>query len=998
MIMRHYTTLFLMIFATALFAQPANDECINAIELSDVTSWCSEPFQLTTELSTPSATTNPTCFPNNQTVNDVWFSFVAVATAVNISVTGATSVTTGGTLRNPQFALYSGDCNNLTTIACASDAMNNHFVQTFGGPLVVGETYYIRISARFAFRGTFKLCVNNYNEVPQPSGDCPTGVILCDKSAFTVQGVTGTGSINNEIGNVGCNSGGGCIIQESSSTWYKWTCKDAGSLTFTLTPLNLSDDLDFVIYELPNGIDNCSGKVPIRCMAAGENVGQALSTWISCVGATGLRTGETDANETCGCVAGSNNFIAPVDMVAGRSYALVINNFSNSGSGFSVEFGGTGTFLGPEANFSIMPQTTVCVGEPITLTDLSSFSGGLVGWQWSFGSHAFPATAITRGPHTVVYDRPGVKSITLTVRSDRGCLVTKVLTVLVQCCDDHFNVNAGITNTDCPSASTGAIDLSVTNDYGPYDYQWSNGSTLQDITGIEAGMYMVTITDEATCQTVETFTVGGPPAFQFDTLVTKPTCGGGMDGAVTLTVSGGTPPYQYNWQNTGFTSNNFLNNIMQGDYAVTVRDQNNCTVDLVLPVRELELILDPAVQAVTRPSCFGFSDGSIVVAIDNGLGPFQYNWNDGNGFVNENSLLNLSAGTYEVEVRDANLCAGFFEFTLEDYPPLTLAFDTRNISCNGESDGRATALVSGGTGVYTYKWNINQTGSTIEPVPVGTYLVTVTDSNGCIISGDTLLTEPPVLALDLVEVVNNLCFGDSNGSIAVSASGGTPLYEYSISGSAFQTEPLFENLSASPYVITVMDALGCIDTIQTEVTEPYQLIVDAGPNQFLELGFSTRIFAVANYDPVTFAWTPADALSCIDCPDPEANPVNSTTYRVTVVNESGCIAFDDITIFVVKDRPVYIPNAISPNGDGINDGFTLFTGPAARQIQSLKVFNRWGGLVYEAKDIPTNEPSLGWDGTFKGQPVNTGVFVFLAEVEFIDGEVVEYKGDVTVVK
>lgn len=997
MLLRPLATLCFLLFAIAILAQPVNDDCVNAINLPDVTSWCSQPFEFTNEASTPSAVANPTCFPNNQTVNDVWFSFVAEATAVNISVTGATSVTTGGTLRNPQYALYSGDCNSLTAIGCASDAMNDNFVQSFAGPLTIGETYFIRVSARNAFRGTFKLCVNNYNEVPQPSGDCPTGVILCDKSAFTVDFVTGIGSVNNEIGNVGCNTSATCDIEESSSTWYKWTCKDAGTLTFSLTPLNLSDDLDFVVYELPNGVDDCSGKTPIRCMAAGENVGQALSTWIACVGATGLRSGETDVNETCGCLPASNNFISPINMIAGRSYALVINNFSNSGSGFSVEFGGTGTFLGPTANFTITPAA-VCVGEPVTLTDMSTFTGTLVGWTWNFGSHASIPGASTRGPHTVSFDRPGVKSITLTVESDRGCLVTKVVNLVVQCCDNHFNVNGNITNADCPSAATGAVNLSVTNNYGPYAYLWSNGSTTQDISGVMAGSYNVTITDEATCQTTETFIVGAPLPFAFDTLVTKPTCGGGTDGAVTLVVTGGTPPYQYNWQNTGFTSSNFLNNIMQGDYQVTVRDQNNCTVSLVLPVRELELVLDPDVQAVTRPSCFGFSDGSIVVAIDNGLGPFQYNWNDGNGFVNENSLLNLGAGTYMVEVRDANLCAGFFEFTLEDYPPLALAFDVDNISCNGESDGRAAAIVTGGTGVYAYNWSNNRNGSVIDQVPAGTYVVTVTDSNGCIISGDTVLTEPPLLVLTLGEVVNNICFGESEGSIAVSASGGTPLYEYSIGGSAFQLDSLFENLPAGEYTITVMDALGCTDVIQAEVTQPIELIVDAGPNQFIDLGFSTQINAVANYDPVTFAWSPADSLSCTDCPNPGVNAVNTTTYRVTVVNEAGCIGFDDITIYIVKNRPVYIPNAISPNGDGINDGFTLFTGPAVRGIQSLKVFNRWGGLVYIGKDFPPNEPSLGWDGTFKGQPVNSGVFVYLAEVEFIDGEVVEYKGDVTVVR
>jgi len=996
-LLRHYTTLLLSVFATALLAQPVNDECTNAIPLTDVSSWCSDVGEFTNVASTPSALANPTCFPNNQTVNDVWFSFVAEATDVNISVTGNTSVNPGGTLRNPQFALYSGDCDNLTAIACASDALSSHFAQSFGGPLNIGETYYIRVSARSAFRGTFRLCINNYNEVPTPSGDCPTGVILCDKSPFTVGFVTGIGSINDQLGNVGCNNAT-CNISESSSSWYKWTCLASGTLTFSLTPLNLADDLDFVVYELPNGIDNCAGKQPLRCMAAGENVGEPLSNWVICTGATGLREGEADANETCGCPAGNNNFISPINMVAGRSYALVVNNFSNSGSGFSVQFGGTGTFLGPTANFSITPQATVCVGESITLTDLSTFSGTLVGWSWNFGAQAVPATANTQGPHTVSFDRPGLKSIRLVVESDGGCLVTKILTVLVECCDGHFNVGATVTNTDCPSAATGAIDLSANSGYGPYDYLWSNGAVTQDLSNIPAGNYTVTVTDEATCRAVETITVGGPPAFAFDTLVTMPTCNGGIDGAVTLVVTGGTPPYQYNWQNTGFTNNNFLNNIMQGDYQVTVRDQNNCTVSLVLPVRELELQLDPTVQAITRPSCFGFSDGRIVLVINNGLGPYQYDWNDGNGFVNANSMSGLSAGTYQVEVRDANLCAGFFEFVLEDYPPLALTFDTQNISCNGESDGRVEAIATGGTGTYAYQWSNNQNTQVISQLPAGNYFVTVTDSNGCVISGDTTLTEPPLLILELGEVVNNICFGESEGSISVLASGGTPLYEYSINNSSFQLEPLFEGLPAGDYEILVMDAMGCTDTVNAEVTEPIQLIVDAGPNQFIDLGFSTRIFAVSNYDPVTFEWTPVDSLSCTTCPNPEANPVNTTTYRVTVVNEAGCIAFDDLTIFVVKNRPIYIPNAISPNGDGINDGFTLFTGPAALRIQSLKIFNRWGGLIYVGTNIVPNEPALGWDGTFDGQPVDMGVFVYLAEVEFIDGVVIEYKGDVTVVR
>lgn len=978
-----------------LQAQPANDECVNAIPLDNVSSWCSTNGQFTTVGSTPSAQANPGCFPNNTASNDVWFSFVAQANTVNVSVAGSTNINAGGTIANPQFAIYTGTCGNLTLLQCASDAVNDHVIQTFAGNLVLGQTYYIRVSARFAFRGTFRLCVNNYNEVPSPSGDCPTAVVLCDKSSFTVPKVIGTGTLNNEIGNVGCN-GPSCVITESSSTWYKWTCRDAGTLTFTLTPLNPADDLDFVVYELPGGLDNCNNKNPIRCMAAGENVSQPISTWLPCTGPTGLRNGETDTNETCGCPAGNNSFLAPINMVAGRSYALVVNNFSNSGDGFTVTFGGTGTFLGPTADFSITPQT-VCVGQPVTLTDQSTFVGTITNRTWSFGLNSTPATATGVGPHTVTFDRPGIKSVLLTVRTDRGCLVSKVLTVNVECCADHFTSSSVVSDVLCSGGSTGAVDVSISSNYPPYTYSWNGGQTSQDISGLPAGSYTLTVTDRATCTRELNFNVAQPPPIEADTIIVMPTCNGGTDGAATLQPRGGVGPYQFNWQNTGFNSNNTLANVPRGDYPVVIRDANNCLLPLVIPVRELELILNPTVQAITPPACTGFSNGSIVVDIANGRGPFQYNW--GSGFVSDNSLLNVAAGVYNVEVRDANLCLGLFEFNMQDPPPLALSFAPTHTRCFQDANGSAVVTASGGVGNYTYAWQTGSLTDTANGLRAGAYTVTVFDGNNCRIEGAVTITEPPLLQLMVTDSTGLLCSYDTTGRIEVAATGGTPLYEYSVDGNTFQMAPLFNSLRGGTYTFTVMDAQGCLATVNGTVTAPPPIIVNAGPDQIIELGYTADIRATVSQNNLTVNWTPELGLNCSTCLGPHTvQPLQNTTYVLTATDPNNCVAIDSVTILVIKNRPVYIPNAISPNDDGINDGFTLYAGPAARQINRLRIFDRWGELIFDKSNLPLGVENQGWDGTIRGRPANTGVYVFMAEVGFIDDVNVLYEGDVTIVR
>lgn len=404
-----------------LLAAPANDHCSKAMWLKDVTNFCSVPRQFTNFEATPGGPDPASCFPAyfNDSDNDVWFKFTAVASVVDISVVGAIRNNPGGTLQFPQFALYRGDCKALYEVGCISDGQGYNIVETFISNLVVGETYFLRVDGRNRKTGSFQLCINNFNPVPSPSSDCSTAVVLCDKSSFTVPSMSNAGRNTTELPK------GICVPEESQSAWYKWTCEHSGAISFTLKPINPADDLDFVLFLLPNGVNDCAMKLPVRCMAAGENLGEPFEKWKRCTGATGLSGGSSDIVEDQGCDENNDNFLTPLRMEAGKSYALMVNNYQKTGNGFSVEFGGDGTFVGPVAHFT-MSKLKLGKGEKLTVKNASTFAGGIKNWEWNFGVGATPQKAKGEGPHTVTYKSPGKKTITLSIETSNGCKVTKL--------------------------------------------------------------------------------------------------------------------------------------------------------------------------------------------------------------------------------------------------------------------------------------------------------------------------------------------------------------------------------------------------------------------------------------------------------------------------------------------------------------------------------------------------------------------------------------------
>ena len=506
------TILFFLFLPVLSWAQPANDECINAIELPAVERYCSDRGEFTIEGATPSGFAAPGCWRNGERSHDVWFKFTAIRTAVRVTVLGRTSINApGGSLNEPELALYSGSClGTVNELECESDVAGNNAVEAYQGQLVIGDEYLIRVDARAVNTGTFQLCVDQTDPPVIAESDCITAAVLCDKSAVLVEKTIGEGMDPNEM-NYPCFGTTG----EFDSKWFKWKCKVAGTLTFDITPNNPVDDIDFVVIEIPD-LGDCSTRTLLRCMASGNFPDEFPSP---CHGPTGLREGETDIDEPAGCQdPRQNNYLAPLDMEVGKTYALGISNFTQSGSGYTIDFGGSGEFEGPSASFVVDPSSGLKCDEIFTVTDLSSFGnvGNITGWVWNFGSGAMPQSDSTQGPHNVAYNSFGPKTISLTITTDLGCQVTTFRTINVEpCCEDLDDLilrRDSVINLLCGGDSTGVIFLSAEGGSPEYLFGLLGGELgeLGRLDQLSAGVYDVVVQDIKGCMDTIMVTITEP--------------------------------------------------------------------------------------------------------------------------------------------------------------------------------------------------------------------------------------------------------------------------------------------------------------------------------------------------------------------------------------------------------------------------------------------------------------------------------------------------------
>jgi gliding motility-associated-like protein len=623
-----------------------------------------------------------------------------------------------------------------------------------------------------------------------------------------------------------------------------------------------------------------------------------------------------------------------------------------------------------------------------------------------------------------------------------------------------------INNITCNGLQNGQIAVSIAGGQTPYTYNWTGfaANNTNTLSNLWPGTYYLSVVEsQFGCIINDSFIITQPTALVNSFNITNVSCYGLNNGIATCIVTGGTVPYTY-WFNNQ-TSATITTG--WGNYPVIITDSFGCTLlDTAIITQPTPILIS---NTTTPVNCLGIATGTATVNVSGGTAPFLFSWNTTP--IQTNSTANgLLVGNYIATATDANGCTAATTATIVANSPLLLQANVLNqVLCNGMATASAQAIPSGGTGIYTYSWSSTpvQTNAIASNLPIGNYTVTVTESNGCILTATVLITSPPALSIALTPTPVT-CFGFNNGAVASSVTGGVSPYNYLWTGGA--TTTTINNLILGNYNLIITDANNCTASATATVSQPAQLLVtsiatpsscqaasngvinytitggimpytallnntplipptlainlyqgtytiqvtDANncsssqitqveylPDIALQLS-ATDIYlheqeqtnlsvAVSPYSGNYFYnWSPAATLNTPQQAATLAAPTTTTTYYIQVQNGTNqCTTTDSIVIYVMPNH-IQIPNAFTPNNDGIDDTFYPLTWETVI-VQQFKIYNRWGQLIFSSTSNP-------WDGKYLDELQPIGTYVYYFQYQLADGTTFSRQGDVSIIR
>jgi len=605
-------------------------------------------------------------------------------------------------------------------------------------------------------------------------------------------------------------------------------------------------------------------------------------------------------------------------------------------------------------------------------------------WNTGTGTNNNPLSNLGPGTYTVV----ATDANSCTAQASWTAIEPTQLTVSI----------TGTTNISCYGGTDGTATALAAGGTPAYTYNWSViGTATANATGFPSGSHAVTVTDSRSCVATATFTLTQPAVLTSTISATNASCNGYTDGAVDLTVTGGTTPYGYSW--TGGATTEDLTAVAANTYTVTITDANNCTITNMATVAEPTAIT--LAFGSRGPLCAGGSTGEAWVSANGGTPGYIYDWSTTATTNDIDTLYGLPAGYYDVIVTDAASCTVTGGVDVIDPPSLNASLINKHeISCADAADGAVEVSVTGGTPPIFYNWNNGFAGNSFTNIAPGNYAITITDNNGCDTTLNITFNAPPAIDILFLAVDSASCPDYTDGSIQVSAIGGTPgatlPYEYSLDGTSYQGNEFFANLGAGIYHLYIRDGQGCIKDTTVSVAEPVKLNLSVLPTDTtISLGNSILLYSsIGNYsgaDINFYTWGPINGITCADCASTIATPYYSTDYTLTVNYLQNCTVSETVNIFVADGEDFFVPNAFTPNGDGNNDVFVVYG--TGLSMAKLQVFNRWGEKVYDS-----GNQWAGWDGNYKGQPAVPGVYTYYVEVVYLNGKSKEKKGTITLIR
>ncbi len=639
----------------------------------------------------------------------------------------------------------------------------------------------------------------------------------------------------------------------------------------------------------------------------------------------------------------------------------------------------------PVAEFPPVP--TICAPDS-TVTFHNTGRGD--SFVWDFGDGSVYTTTSTQS-FTHSYNQAGVYHVTLVALMPTGCRSSDTMS------RDITVMGRTLYQLDTlSSCSETPLQIGMTPTLG-CSYNWTEGnvsdSTIANPFVTETGVYTLVISHgECRDTAVQVVKLGEANAtIEGDTVSCSiPT---------TLNVSTSGSGFVYQWSSNREMSDTLNNNLATGTYSFTpdatqwlylrVTDALGCVKDDSIHVRFYEVVDS---LELSDPTCPGDCNGSATLTLTSAAQPpYQYNWIS--GWTSANSHEGYCAGNYQVFFRDGNGCEVTIPFTLTAPEAPTIDAMVEHVHCHESCTGSIVLNITGSSS-YSVLWLDDSTTSTARNnLCPGDYVVEVRDSNGCVFYDTVTILENVDISIEITESQNS-CPGACSGQATALASGGVGPYTYVWSSG--EQGATARELCEGTALVVATDATGCEvrDSVVIGMQHSFDDITVWADDETIFSGHTTGLH-VTQIPHGTYYWIPSDKVDNASSPDPEATLQDTTTFVVTVTDSIGCTYIDSVTVKcvnVVCGKPnIFIPNAFTPNNDGKNDQL-CFSGDWVEEFH-IAIFTRWGEKVYESDNM-----NDCWDGRFRNNWCMPGVYVYHCRIKCQDGQVGQFKGDITLIR
>jgi len=638
----------------------------------------------------------------------------------------------------------------------------------------------------------------------------------------------------------------------------------------------------------------------------------------------------------------------------------VISTATDGSLTFVFESDGSVTSTGWEAEISCYAPCSYIITE--TISDAPCFgtngsaniiveSGGVPPYSinWQDGSTSFTNNNI-----------PANTDFAYTITDANLCPLSYSVIISEP---DLLEINLDQTDVSCYGLANGSINGSnISGGTLPYTHIWSTGSTNDNISSLDIGTYSLTVTDANSCTSTNITEIYQPEEILIVLDAINVECGA-YGGQINSTITNAIGTSSFLWSN-GETDPN-ITNLALGEYTLSVTDGNSCTNSERINIESIGNI-NVDIITVQHLTCTENNIGIMQAETNNGALPVSAIWNTSSTNL---TINNLVAGNYSVTLTDNWGCTGFLDSELVTPADIIIDYTLNNISCFELDDGNITLELSGGEPPFSTIWSTSSTDLTLNNLSSGAYSVSVTDSKNCLSTDEFIISEPEELSL-AISTKDVSCFGLRNGEILINASGGIEPYLFSVSvGSLTNTGTTFRSLAAGEYSVMVQDNNNCIKQENTIIYQPSKIDASISYSNPSCIGMndgSISAYAIGGTSPYTYTFN--DMVM----DTPIFSNLREGTYSLTIQDINSCTySIGNIILDYAIVECIDIPNAFTPNSDGVNDKWEIRNLDVYPGV-IIYVYNRWGQEVYNGR-----VDSESWDGTYNGNKLPKGAYQYI---------------------